>query len=73
MRCTAQYGRAKTTRRAASVGELRPGISAEEAEEWIALAVVQATSLAPLQSVDAEDPAAVGRRLACMTCAGLCA
>jgi 2-haloacid dehalogenase len=47
-------------------------ISAEEAEEWIALAVVQATSLAPLHSVDAEDPAAVGRWLARMTCSGLC-
>ncbi len=59
--------------RAVTAGELRPGVSAEEAEEWIALAVVQATSLAPLRSVDVDDPAAVGRWLARMTCAGLCA
>ncbi|RBY83279.1 TetR/AcrR family transcriptional regulator [Blastococcus sp. TF02A-26] len=59
--------------RAAESGELRHGVSAGEAEEWIALAVVQATSLAPLQSVDSEDPAAVGRWLARMTCAGICA
>ena len=58
--------------RAARDGELRPGVAAEEAEEWIALAVVQATSLAPLRSVDVDDPAAVGRWLARMTCAGLC-
>jgi AcrR family transcriptional regulator len=59
--------------RAHAAGELRPGVSAAEAEEWIALAVVQATSLAPLHSVDAEDPAAVGRWLARMACSGLCA
>ena len=59
--------------RAHASGELRPGVSAAEAEEWIALAVVQATSLAPLHSVDAEDPAAVGRWLARMACSGLCA
>ena len=58
--------------RAAAAGELRPGISAEEAGEWIALAVVQATSLAPLRSVDVDDPAAVGRWLARTACAGLC-
>ncbi|MGY1771333.1 TetR/AcrR family transcriptional regulator [Blastococcus sp. SYSU D00813] len=59
--------------RAAQAGELRPEVSAEEAEEWIALAVVQATSLAPLRSVDADDPAAVGRWLARMACSGLTA
>ena len=57
--------------RAAAAGELRRGVSAEEAEEWIALAVVQATSLAPLRSVDAEDAAAVGRWLARMVCSGI--
>ncbi|MGY1742051.1 MULTISPECIES: TetR/AcrR family transcriptional regulator [unclassified Blastococcus] len=59
--------------RAAEAGELRPGVGTEEAEEWIALAVVQATSLAPLRSVDADDPAAVGRWLARMACSGICA
>lgn len=59
--------------RAADAGELRPGISTGEAEEWIALALVQATSLAPLHSVDGDDPAAVGRWLARMTCSGICA
>ncbi len=58
--------------RAAAAGELRPGVSAAEAEEWIALAVVRATSLAPMRSVDVDDPAAVGRWLARMTCAGIC-
>ena len=59
--------------RAAESGQLRPGISAAEAEEWIALALVQATSLAPLHAVDVDDPAAVGRWLARMTCAGIVA
>ena len=57
--------------RAAAAGELRAGVSPTEAEEWIALALVQATSLAPLHAVDADDPAAVGRWLARMACAGI--
>ena len=59
--------------RAAAAGELRAGVTAAEAEEWIALALVQAGSLTGLHAVDVHDPAAVGRWLARMTCAGVCA
>ncbi len=59
--------------RAATAGELRRGVTAVEAEEWIALALVQAGSLTGLRGVDVHDPAAVGRWLARMTCSGVCA
>ncbi|WP_170861190.1 TetR/AcrR family transcriptional regulator [Trujillonella endophytica] len=60
-------------RRADAAGELRAGVSATEAEEWIALGVAQVGSLTGLRSVDVRDPAAVGRWLGRMTCAGVCA
>ncbi|RBY84398.1 TetR/AcrR family transcriptional regulator [Blastococcus sp. TF02A-26] len=59
-------------RRAAAAGELRPGISETEAEEWLALSLAQAGSLTGVRSVDVRDPAAVGGWLARMACAGLC-
>lgn len=57
--------------RAAAAGELRRGIPAAEAEEWIALALTQAGSLTGLRSVDVRDPAALGRWLARLACDGL--
>jgi AcrR family transcriptional regulator len=59
--------------RAAAAGELRDGVAAAEAEEWIALALAQAGSLTGLRAVDVHDPAAVGGWLARMSCAGVCA
>ena len=59
--------------RAAAAGELRAGVTAAEAEEWIALALAQAGSLTGLHAVDVHDPPAIGRWLARMTCAGVCA
>ncbi|MGY1743091.1 MULTISPECIES: TetR/AcrR family transcriptional regulator [unclassified Blastococcus] len=59
--------------RAAAAGELRRGVSAAEAEEWIALALTPAGALTGLRSVDVRDPAAVGRWLARLTCSGLVA
>ncbi|WP_029430115.1 TetR/AcrR family transcriptional regulator [Blastococcus sp. URHD0036] len=59
--------------RAAAGGELRSGVSAAAAEEWIALTLSQAGSLSGLRSVDVHDPAALGGWLARMACAGVCA
>jgi len=59
--------------RAAAAGELHAGVTAAEAEEWIAVALAQAGSLTGLHSVDVHDPAALGRWLARMACAGVCA
>jgi AcrR family transcriptional regulator len=59
--------------RAVDRGELRAGVSAAEAEEWIALTLAQVTSLTSVHSVDLADPAAVGQWFGRLSCTGICA